>query len=51
LEGGRSEFKRWRWRKDGERYWAGVIMAPIRRETGELTSASISGSSDAFDAA
>ncbi|MEQ7127587.1 PAS domain S-box protein [Actinopolymorpha sp. B11F2] len=34
---GRSEFQGWRWRKDGDKYWAGVVLAPVRRDTGELT--------------
>jgi rsbT co-antagonist protein RsbR len=36
-EVGRAEFQGWRWRKDGEKYWAGVVLAPVRRDTGELT--------------
>ncbi len=35
-DAGRSEFQAWRVRKDGGRYWAGVVLAPIRRDDGEL---------------
>ena len=34
---GRVEFEGWRVRKGGERFWASVILAPIRDENGEVT--------------
>ncbi len=34
---GRAEFEGWRVRKGGDRYWASVILAPIRDDTGEVT--------------
>ena len=34
---GRFESEGWRVRKDGSRFWANVILSPIRDETGELT--------------
>ena len=36
-DSGRIAFEGWRIRKGGERFWASVIVAPIRDETGELT--------------
>ena len=33
---GRFEGERWRVRKDGERFWASVIIDPIRGDAGEL---------------
>jgi PAS domain S-box-containing protein len=36
-EAGRVEFEGWRVRKGGERFWASVILAPIRDEAGEVT--------------
>ena len=33
---GRFEGERWRVRKDGERFWASVVIDPIRDDTGEL---------------
>jgi PAS domain S-box-containing protein len=36
-ETGRFEFEGWRVRKGGERYWASVVLTPIRDEAGQLT--------------
>jgi rsbT co-antagonist protein RsbR len=36
-DAGRFEFEGWRVRKDGQRFWASVILAPIRDEAGTLT--------------
>ena len=36
-ETGRYEFEGWRVRKDGSRFWANVVLAPIRDAGGELT--------------
>src|SRR5207245_6353360 len=33
---GRFEFEGWRVRKDGGRFWANVVMRPIRSPSGEL---------------
>jgi PAS domain S-box-containing protein len=33
---GRAEDERWHVRKDGSRFWASGIVAPVRNETGEL---------------
>lgn len=35
-EGGRTELEGWRVRKDGERFWAHVVLAPIRDRSGAL---------------
>jgi PAS domain S-box-containing protein len=35
LNGGRFEAEGWRVRKDGSRFWANVVIDPIRDETGE----------------
>jgi rsbT co-antagonist protein RsbR len=37
LETGRSEFEGWRVRKGGEKFWANVVLAPIRADHGELS--------------
>ncbi|MGH3490542.1 MAG: PAS domain S-box protein [Actinopolymorphaceae bacterium] len=34
---GRVELEGWRVRKGGDRFWASVILAPIRDETGDVT--------------
>ena len=34
---GRFELEGWRVRKGGERFWASVVLAPIRAQDGELT--------------
>jgi PAS domain S-box-containing protein len=36
-ESGRVEFEGWRLRKDGQRFRAGVLLSPIRDETGAVT--------------
>ena len=36
-EHGRAEFEGWRVRKDGSRFWASVVMVPIRDEGGAVT--------------
>ena len=36
LEHGRAEDEGWRIRKDGSRFWAGVILSPIRDKDGRL---------------
>jgi PAS domain S-box-containing protein len=36
LEAGKFEAEGWRVRKDGSRFWASVLIDPIREETGEL---------------
>src|SRR5438309_1246765 len=33
-ETGRYEFEGWRTRKGGQKYWASVVLAPIKDETG-----------------
>lgn len=36
LEAGRFEAEGWRQRKDGSRFWASVVIDPVRSEAGEL---------------
>ncbi|HZC26276.1 MAG TPA: PAS domain S-box protein, partial [Actinopolymorphaceae bacterium] len=36
-ETGRVAFEAWRVRKNGERFWASVTLAPIRDDSGEIT--------------
>src|SRR5215467_12457418 len=36
-ESGRVAFEAWRIRKNGERFWASVTLAPIRAESGAIT--------------
>lgn len=37
LQEGKYEEEGWRQRKDGTRFWASVVIDPIRNDNGELT--------------
>ncbi len=36
VQGGRFEIENWRVRKDGKRFWANIVITPLRDEMGQL---------------